>query len=403
MKLKFLVLYISLFVMLFILMGCASKYAKEESSDESSFQTSVIYGTVQAENTQDIVIDFTATVKEISITEGDTLNDGDPILVLDISDYEHSIQQKKYELQEYRIALADAARQQVSEKEEINYIENQLELKKGYLENKNSPELLTLYNEISALEEKLAVDKKRYEAGQELLNMGGVSQIELMEYKYTYEDTLASYNNAVLSADNTITSLEQEVLSLESQLHSLEASIKNSESTIKANRETLIVNINSTRDQINNMEEKLNKSYLQNGTIVAPREGTIVSVINCEKGEVLSAESGTVLKLVYNDSLYVQGEVLEDMLSSVRVGDQVDIALAESDGDRAIDGTIIQLSDVAVEKDGDTIVMAKIRVDHGYDYLKTGLSVDIYLKDRNDEPESEEESVAIEEGEEAGE
>ena len=76
-------------------------------------------------------------------------------------------------------------------------------------------------------------------------------------------------------------------------------------------------------------------------------------------------------------------EVLEDMLSDVKTGDKVDMKLAENDEGKIITGTVVQLADKAEKKDGDTIVMAKIKVDQGYEYLKSGLSVDIYLNDSN--------------------
>ncbi len=212
---------------------------------------------------------------------------------------------------------------------------------------------------------------------------GGISENDYKNYEYAYKSTQSEYDNTAVSEESELTSLKLEVDELESRLNTLNANIKNTETSIASEKETLKVNIDTTQNEINNMQSKLNKEYIKDGKIVATKDGTIVSAINCEKGSSLSAESGTVIELIYSDSLYVQGEVLEDMLSEVKTGDKVDMKLAENDEGKIITGTVVQLADKAEKKDGDTIVMAKIKVDQGYEYLKSGLSVDIYLNDSN--------------------
>lgn len=367
--------------------GCSQKDTGTDSvsSVETASKTNMIYGSVQAEHKQDIIIDFPATVTDVNVLAGEKLNSGDAIITLDMSDYEFSIQQKQYELEQYKISLDKAEKELVSEKEQIESVKSQLNLKKDYLENKNSPTLLSIANQRTALEKKLAIDKQNYESGKILLETGGISENDYKNYEYAYKSTQSEYDNTAVSEESELTSLKLEVDELESRLNTLNANIKNTETSIASEKETLKVNIDTTQNEINNMQSKLNKEYIKDGKIVATKDGTIVSAINCEKGSSLSAESGTVIELIYSDSLYVQGEVLEDMLSDVKIGDKVDMKLAENDEGKIITGTVVQLADKAEKKDGDTIVMAKIKVDQGYEYLKSGLSVDIYLNDSNTE------------------
>ena len=87
-------------------------------------------------------------------------------------------------------------------KEQIESVKSQLNLKKGYLENKNSPTLLSIANQRTALEKKLAIDKQNYESGKILLETGGISENDYKNYEYAYKSTQSEYDNTAVSEES---------------------------------------------------------------------------------------------------------------------------------------------------------------------------------------------------------
>lgn len=366
------------------LAGCTKRQNDAEISEVKE-KNKIIYGSVKAEEKQEIIVDFQAGVLEVDALEGEKLKRGDSIISLDMSDHNFWLMQKEQQLNQYQASLHKLENQEISEKEQIAYLRSQLDLKKGYLEKEDAPDLGKIKNEISALAKKLDLDRKNYESGKILYAEGAISENDFENLEYAYKNTQSLHDSALLSSKEFMTALRLEVQMLESRIRTLESEIKNSEEMIRTEKELLRINIEMTKNEIDNMKSRTEKEYIKEGKIVATRDDTVISEINCQKGSKLSAERGGIVELIFSDSLYVQGEVLEDMHSEVHIGDRVDIRLADHKEMKKISGTVVQMADKAIEKDGDTIVLTKIRVDEGKEYLKEGLSVDIYLEE-SDEP-----------------
>lgn len=366
------------------LAGCTKRQNDAEISEVKE-KNKIIYGSVKAEEKQEIIVDFQAGVLEVDALEGEKLKRGDSIISLDMSDHNFWLMQKEQQLNQYQASLHKLENQEISEKEQIGYLRSQLDLKKGYLEKEDAPDLGKIKNEISSLAKKLDLDRKNYESGKILYAEGAISENDFENLEYAYKNTQSLHDSALLSSKEFMTALRLEVQMLESRIRTLESEIKNSEEMIRTEKELLRINIEMTKNEIDNMKSRTEKEYIKEGKIVATRDDTVISEINCQKGSKLSAERGGIVELIFSDSLYVQGEVLEDMHSEVHIGDRVDIRLADHKEMKKISGTVVQMADKAIEKDGDTIVLTKIRVDEGKEYLKEGLSVDIYLEE-SDEP-----------------
>ena len=87
----------------------------------------------------------------------------------------------------------------------------------------------------------------------------------------------------------------------------------------------------------------------------------------------------SVLQLIDADSIVVSAEVDEEFINKVALGDTVTI-VPVSDSSLSIPGTVAQISNVAVEKDGKRIIKVQVKPQDPQRVLKPGYSVDVYLQ-----------------------
>jgi HlyD family secretion protein len=85
-----------------------------------------------------------------------------------------------------------------------------------------------------------------------------------------------------------------------------------------------------------------------------------------------------VLQLIDADSIMVIAEVDEEFIKKVTLGETVNI-VPVSDSSISIPGTVTQISNVAVEKDGKRIIKIQVKPQDPDRELKPGYSVDVFL------------------------
>ncbi len=166
----------------------------------------------------------------------------------------------------------------------------------------------------------------------------------------------------------------------EMEINKVEYLIKEKEELNRQNSASLAqIQIEAIELELADMKRRLNKPFLYNDHVVAPVDNAIVAYLGCNSGTSLSGTEGPIIKLFEGDSIYIQADIPEESISSYAIGDKMEIRLADSNHSATmITGIITVFSAQAIIKDSDVIVPAEIEVTSGKEYLKPGLSVDIY-------------------------
>jgi HlyD family secretion protein len=115
------------------------------------------------------------------------------------------------------------------------------------------------------------------------------------------------------------------------------------------------------------------QTQLDSGLITSPISG-IVSFSNIHEGEVAST-GVTLVTIVNNDSLYVDGYIPEDMLDEIKVGKEV-IVKVSNIPDKRFKGEISIINPV-VNSNNKNVV--RVTLKDGSDILKPGMIAEIGL------------------------
>ena len=85
-----------------------------------------------------------------------------------------------------------------------------------------------------------------------------------------------------------------------------------------------------------------------------------------------------LLNLVDMDSLVVVADVPEDFIKDVRIGSEVKI-LPLSDSEKTYKGHVLKISDMGIDKNGETMVQTEISIDDKDASIKPNFSVDVKI------------------------
>lgn len=336
-----------------------------------------VYGDVKVDKREEIIIDFPARVTEVYVKDGESVRKGDKLLSLDFEDYKLQIKTKENEIRMDELQLKQLMVDRNPRVIEADRIRDELRVKQGYVNTENDPDLVPLQNSLEIIEQSISTAKKQYEADQELFEAGFLAEEELKKSEQNLKSREKEKKDTLTSIEKIKTNRRLEVNGLQAQLKSTETQSSNSDTQKASNIDVLKLKIETSKLSLDVMKNKLNKAYLKGNDIVAPVDNVIIYDIYCMKGSEISIESGAVLKIMYQDTIYVTADIPEESLNFVKVGDSALIELADEGITDEISGKISRISSRAIEKDGDTIVEAIITVNQGKAFLKPGLTADI--------------------------
>lgn len=335
---------------------------------ESSGQSGdiVAWGEVKYSDVYQISIDFPARVENIAVKQGDSVKLGSTLITLSTDDYQKTVQKLQTQ--------ADSAKASANHvdhaalKADIAVLKNQIAYKTKELSNGRKPELQLLQNTLSLAqkEEKQAQDDlNKY---QKLLSEGMISESDYNKYS----DVLDQKTKAVKDAKNNITktrrALQEELDNLNTQLKSKEVQLSQQENSA-----------NAAQIDLDLMSAKTKKPYLSGNNIISNLNSGIVEEISVVRGAVINGQTAQkVISLIDADSIYVSAEVPEEFIGQISADSKVYIVPA-SNKDMKIPGHIVQISNQAVEKDGDRIIKVQVKADGKSDFIKPGLTSDVHF------------------------
>jgi HlyD family secretion protein len=310
-----------------------SSCAAAKTIQTSSVQTETIEvqndtieapGKIKANEIKNIILDFSATVQAVPVKDGQLVTQGEELITLDIHEIKEQILDKENEL-----------------------IIQKLQLEKGqnsslYNEEKELSELQTAQTELQRAKEDLETKLALFQAG-------AIAKDELDIVKRKVEDSERKV------ADKRLSKANDYKLDLEIQRQK----------------------INALESDIKQLKDKLNRSYIKENKIISDIENGLVQEIARVAGDSIQANT-KILSLVNMDSMVVVADVSEDFIKDVKIGAEAEI-LPLIDSTKQYKGRVLRISDMGIEKNGETIIQVEISIDNIDSFIKPNFNVDVKI------------------------
>lgn len=299
---------------------------KEQEKAAAASKTVETSGIITAKNTRDVALDFSATVADVPVTEGQALKKGDVIITLDLHDI----------------------LKQISDQEKNIKIEN-LQLQKLLNSSKNSN--LTDQNALQTAQDNYDNAKDNYDKQVALFAAGAATN-------QTVDDAKRSMDNAKRTLENaTLTKAVDNNLSIE----------------IERQKIALM------QDQLAQLKNKITKPYIVNNQLICDYDRAVVEGLNLVSGNIFSNNT-KLFTLVDLNSLVVNADITENQIKLVKIGSKVDITPVY-DTSKHYTGTVTSLSDAGVIKNGETVVTAEIAINAPDEFVKPNFNVEIKISE----------------------
>lgn len=339
------------------------------------------WGEVKYTRVEDISVDFPSVVADVPAKEGDRVTLGQPLVTLDLSEYNGNVEKLKQQLAANRAALP-AAEQDISALEaDVDQTQSQIARKTKEYNNGTNADLKLLQNSLSLAQKELATAKSDLQKYQSLYNAGAVSEATLNQYRDAADQRRKAANDAQDNMRKTKTALKDELDQLNVSLKSKQVQLSQAKLGNTANVAKQQGSVSSAQIDLNVMTAKTAKSYIKGSQIISDIKNGIVQSIAVSDGSHLGVQNAPtkVLQIIDADSLLVSAEVDEEFIGSVKVGETVKIVPASAP-DASIAGTVTQIPDLAVEKDGKRVVRVLVKPSDPNHLLKPGYTADVYFK-----------------------
>jgi HlyD family secretion protein len=308
---------------LLILNGGCKREAENDTTTASPLMAEApkiveAFGVVKARDYKDINLDFLAQIVEVPVKDGQNVTLGEPLIRLNINDYQAMIKNKENELNQARFEL--------------------LKLKKS-LQDAGSAYDKAL--------RQLADEEKLYQAGV-------ISEKELEDFR-----------DLVKEKEKAVTDIQ---VSLEEG---------NGINGIAVQTERVSV----LEYDLRRMKQKLNQSFLKGNVIVSDYPKAVVYDISCAAGYTVGVGENQqkLLSIMNLDSLYVLADVAEEFIKDVKLGKKATI-IPVADNSRKYYGKVIRIADMAFEKNGETNVAVEISIDEQDGFLRPNFNVDVEIE-----------------------
>lgn len=339
MKLRKLTAIIIFILLMFSLSGCKpeeSDVSIEEVDLSQAKQTIEAFGIVKSDEFMDIIIDFNSVVTDVLVNEGQHIGMNEPILTLDISQHDAQIADCKSELN-----IAQLEYEQISMTGDLN------------------TEIDKLKNNINFAESMYLSAVKEYNTNEKLYEEGVISE--------------ETYNQSKLNMDDLKNNLENLNFELSKTIDSTN---KNTESEIieKAMQEEYIIQL---QNKLKTLENKLTKTYISENQIISQYENAAVYHIGYESGHI-SDVTKKAFSIANLDSLVIEADVVEEFIKDIKVGAKVRI-VPVADRMREYEGSVMYISKMAFNNNGETVIPIKISIDNNDSFLLPNYNVDVYI------------------------
>ncbi len=313
-----------IFILVFSLLlnGCASSKTEVKENLKPAVASGEVFifaGKIQANNSVNLASKITPTkVSKVTVGVGSKVNAGDPIIYLDTIDLEQQVKQAQTKVNTAQASL-------------------------------NKVQSGTRAEDIAMAETKVASDEKNYENAQ-----NSYKRIkQLYDSGYDTKQNMEQAEAALTTTKNNLAYDKENLNKLKNG--STQQDIK----VAQAGIEEAQASVSTLQTQVNN------------GIITSPISG-IVSVCNTHEGEI-AATGITLVTVINNDGLYIDGYVPEDILSEIKIGQEVIIKVSDI-SDKRFKGEVSVINPM-MNSNNKNIV--RVTLKEGNDVLKPGMIAQI--------------------------
>lgn len=338
------------------------------------------WGEVLYSRIESIIIDFPVTVTNVQVKEGERVTLGQPLVTINLSEYNGNVEKLKQQLSANQSAL-DSATQDISALQaDIAQMQNEIARKDEEYKSSTNADLKLLQNSLTLARKELEDAKKDFQDCQQLYDEGVVSEMTLNQYASMLDQRQKAVDDVEANIQKTKTALKDELNLLNVSLKSKQVQLSQLQQGNSTNVAMQQSSVSSAQVDLDIMRGKIEKDYIQDSHIVSNVENGIVKNIAVNCGSQIGSQGmpTEVLQIIDADSITVSAEVYEEFIESVQVGEVVKI-VPTSSPNTSLEGTVTHIPDLAVEKDGRRIVRVIVKPDDPNNILKPGFTADIYF------------------------
>lgn len=338
-----------------------------------------VLGEVKCTRIENISIDFPALVTDVLVKDGDRVTLGEPLVTLDLTEFNGNVEKLKQQLIACQESLP-AARQDISALQaDIDQIQREISRKAQEYSNDTNSDLKLLQNTLSLAQKEFEKAQNDFKSFQALYDAGATSKDTLKQYENALNQRQKAVNDVQDNLQKIRTALKDELDQLNVGLKAKRVQLSQLQTGNNANTTKQQSSIYSAQIDLNLMTAKAAKNYINNNQIVSHIKNGIVQNITVINGNHLGIQ-GTptkVLEIMDADSITISAEVDEEFISSIKVGDNVKIAPTFVPN-VMLDGIVIQIPNLAIEKDGKRVIRVLIKPNDPDGLLKPGYTADVY-------------------------
>lgn len=364
-----------------LLAGCSKEVKADAKMEEQVVKADMkveAWGEVEGTIIKEIYVDFPATVEAIKVKEGQIVKKGEELVLLNYEPYKQSILMKEKEATLESITAEAKLTEATGQVKNIAALNEELSLLEKRLTDGQDPEILSIESELTTIRQQLEDLEEDYKVQTALLEVGGSSS-KIIKGIETQKTTLQTQIDTLEAKKSTL--VKEKTLELEK----LKAEIANAKDGLSTTEKgnNAMVQTSALKDEIGNLEismmrDKFQKSYIKDNAIITDIESAIISKINVVEGARLGEQSGSVLRLIDQNSLKITAHVPEEFIKSVAIGSEVEI-VPYADKTISLPGKVTAIAGEAVKENGETVINIEVTPDEVSPYLQVGYGVDVFI------------------------
>lgn len=284
---------------------------QEEKSNIEAF------GTVKVKEVQNIHLDFPVKVQTVHVKEGQVVNLGEPLITLNIDDFQVQIKSKESELNSARF------------------------------------ELLKARKDLQEARESYEKAKRELNAKNKLFQEGAISQHEVDECL-----------DLVKTKEKAVTDIQLSPDSPNSQLTGLK---------ILEEKGTIL------EYDLKRLKSKLNQDFLKGNLMVSNVANGVIFEVGCSSGDLIYPETEKKVLSIWNlDTIFIQADVAEEFIKDVKIGAETEV-VPVADHHKKYRGKVTKISQIAVKQNNETIIPVEILVQNPDRFLRPNFNVDVSI------------------------
>ena len=343
-------------------------------------QEIVVWGEVLYSRIESINIDFPATVTDVQVKEGERVTLGQPLVTIDLSEYNGNMEKLKQQLFANQSALDSAAQDISALQADISQLQNEIVRKDDEYISSTNADLKLLQNSLSLALKELEDSKNDFQDYQHLYDEGVISEMTFNQYVNMLDQRQKAVDDVEANIQKTKTALKDELNLLNVSLKSKQVQLSQLKESNKTNVAMQQSGVSAAQVDLDIMIGKIEREYIIDSSIVSNIENGIVKNITVNSGSNIGSQGmpTEVIQIIDADSITISAEVYEEFIESVKVGDTVRI-VPTSSPDTSLEGTVTHIPDLAMEKDGRRVIRVIVKPVDTNNILKPGFTADVYF------------------------